>query len=199
MMNLIDKVSSTLSQSVDFIVDKNRQCAQLNRLEAIISNETDILNNAYIALGKIYMKKLEGSTEEADTESLIATIKNCKLRLKKAKTRYEYTKKYGVPQPGLTEDAPVQQEATPTEDDKTNVTSYEAEEEGDITIAYAEPQDAPKDTVPEKTEEPAVSNEKKTDTAADIKRKRSSKKKAVIHESDSEAANETDSNPPVSY
>lgn len=96
-MNLIDKISIALSDSLDYIIDKNRQRAQLNRIDAVIKNETDILNRAYIALGKQYHKMLEGKAQETDVSQICDTIKSAKLRLKKAKARYEYTLKYGVP------------------------------------------------------------------------------------------------------
>ena len=83
-MNIIDKVSDSLTQSVDFIIDKNRQAAQLNRLKAIIKSETEILNDAYIALGKQYLKVLDGKTEtEVDVEKLRETVTASKQRIKR--------------------------------------------------------------------------------------------------------------------
>lgn len=211
-MNIIDKASEALKSSVDFIVDKNRQLAQLNRLDAIIKTETEIINNAYIALGKIYQKKLEGSTEETSADLLLETIKNSKLRLKKAKTRYEYTAKYGVPKPCCAAADP----SVCTEEEYETVTETEEpnidldDEDEDITIAYVAPE---AESAAKKDEEPpapvakaetaaeleanAPAEEKKSDTAAELKKKRSSRKKAVVRESDSEAANENDTKPLV--
>ena len=39
-MDFVDKLSILLSDSLDYLIDKNRQKAQLNRIEAVIKNET---------------------------------------------------------------------------------------------------------------------------------------------------------------
>lgn len=131
-MKFIDKVGDSLSQSVDFIIDKNRQAAQLNRLKAIIQNETDNLDNSYITLGKEYIKVLDGGTAD---EKLVAQLRECiemsQLRLKKARARYEYTLKYGVPKPGVDVEEAVK-ESAPDENDIDD-------DDQDITIAYADP------------------------------------------------------------
>lgn len=168
-MNFIDRISITLSDSLDFVIDKNRQRAQLNRIDAIIKNETEILNRAYIALGKHYSRMLDGKEEEPDVSQICDTIRSAKLRLKKAKTRYEYIKRYGVPTPGrrddlsvafLDEDEPKcsQPSSRPCTESKTA-----AEEEQDITIAYADPQ-AKTDSVEEKIENAAETLTEKTDS-----------------------------------
>lgn len=103
-MSFIEKIGGVLSDSLDYLIDKNRQRAQLNRMAAVIKNETEILNRAYIALGKHYYKTLDGKTEDSDISQILDTIKSAKLRLKKAKTRYEYIFRYGVPTPGIRDD-----------------------------------------------------------------------------------------------
>ena len=84
-MDLVEKFSLALSDSLDYLIDKNRKKAQLNRIEAVIKNETEILNRAYIALGKHYYKMLEGKAEETDVSQICDAIKSAKLRLKKPK------------------------------------------------------------------------------------------------------------------
>ncbi len=156
-MNFLDRVSRTLSESLDFIIDKNRHKAQLNRINAVIQNETDILNRAYVALGKHYYKTLDGKTEDVDVSPICDTIKSAKLRLKKAKARYEYTLKYGVPTPGIRDDLSVacieeeESKAPACECEKKVPAAPAQEEEQDITIAYAEPE-APAESVEEKIE-----------------------------------------------
>lgn len=210
-MNIIDKVSEALQNSVDFIIDKNRQLAQLHRLEAIIRTETEIINNAYIALGKIYQKKLEGNPDETSAELLLETIKNSKLRLKKARARYEYTAKYGVPKPCCCAGSDCSAAADADEEPEETAEPKEPEiildeDEEDITIAYAAPENeitpvAKAETAAELEAnapiEEKAAPEKKSDTAADLKKKRGSRKKAVVRESDSEAANENDTKPLV--
>ena len=137
-MNLLDKVGETISQSVDFIIDKNRQTAQLNRLKAIMQNESEALNNAYISLGKLYLGVLEGKpASEADIALLRENVENAKLRLKKARARYEYTLKYGIPKPGVNVEQAVS-EACGNEGEK-DCGCTSAEDDQDITIAYADP------------------------------------------------------------
>ncbi len=174
-MNFIDRISIALSDSLDFVIDKNRQRAQLNRIDAVIKNETEILNRAYIALGKHYNRMLEGKAEEVDVSLICDTIKSAKLRLKKAKARYEYIRKYGVPTPGIRDDLSVvfldeDEEKTSAQPanpccENTKPQSSEPEEEQDITIAYADPQ-AKTDSVEEKIENAAEALKEKTDSVA---------------------------------
>ncbi len=135
-MDFIDKLSMALSDSLDYLIDRNRQKAQLNRIEAVIKNETEILNRAYIALGKHYYKTLDGRTEETNISQICDTIKNSKLRLKKAKARYEYIFKYGVPTPGLRDDISVAYiDDSYYPEEKMSPKKSEPDDEQDITIA----------------------------------------------------------------
>lgn len=137
-MNLLDKVGETISQSVDFIIEKNRQTAQLNRLKAIMQNESEALNNAYISLGKLYLGVLEGKpASEADIDLLRENVENAKLRLKKARARYEYTLRYGIPKPGVDVEKAAS-EACENNGEKEGACAS-TEDEQDITIAYADP------------------------------------------------------------
>ena len=136
-MSLIEKISGALSDSLDYLIDKNRQRAQLNRMAAVIKNETEILNRAYIALGKHYYKTLDGKTEDSDISQILDTIKSAKIRLKKAKTRYEYIFRYGVPTPEIRDDISV---AYLDNDDNENYNKNTkapdiSDDEQDITIA----------------------------------------------------------------
>ncbi len=135
-MNIIDKVSDSLTQSVDFIIDKNREAAQLNRLKAIIKSETEVLNDAYIALGKQYLNVLDGKTETGvDVEKLRETVDASKLRIKKARARYEYILRNGIPKT----DADVSEAADAAETTAEDTEDKDSEEDQDITIAYADP------------------------------------------------------------
>jgi hypothetical protein len=136
-LSFIEKISGALSDSLDYLIDKNRQRAQLNRMATVIKNETEILNRAYIALGKHYYKTLDGKAEDSDISQILDTIKSAKIRLKKAKTRYEYIFRYGVPTPGIRDDISV---AYLDNDDITSCnrkekTSENSDEDQDITIA----------------------------------------------------------------
>ncbi len=136
-MSFIEKISSALSDSLDYLIDKNRQRAKLNRMATVIKNETEILNRAYIALGKHYYKTLDGKTEDADISQILDTIKSAKIRLKKAKTRYEYIFRYGVPTPGIRDDISVAylDDEDNASYDKNDKASDISDDDQDITIA----------------------------------------------------------------
>ena len=132
-MNIIDKTKGTISSTVDKKKEKNKKNAYLNRLKAIIEGEQETIECAYLALGKIYLDMLEGKEEQRkDAEIFVGTINSAKLRLKKARARYEYTLKYGVPSPDTNAEEVIRAENEALEKAK------KAEEEQDITIAYAE-------------------------------------------------------------
>lgn len=144
-MNFIDKVGAGVSASIDLLVDKNRQIAQLNRLSTIIRTETELINNAYIALGKQYRRIIEGEeTETGDLSQIVEAIKFSEQRLKKAQARYDYIKVYGVPNHAgesveMGHIADTENDEEHTADTEAENTDDDAEEENaDITIAYAD-------------------------------------------------------------
>lgn len=141
-MNFIDKLGSGISSAVDMVVEKNRQLAQLNRLSAIIKNENEILNLAYVSLGKNYYKILEEGAEPADVENIISVIKNSENRLKKAQARYDYIKNFGIPKSSYNEEIVEQknseEETEPVQAAETNETEETFDDDADITIAYAD-------------------------------------------------------------
>ena len=197
-MNILDKVGEGLATSVDLLVEKNRQLAQLNRLSAIIKTETDVINRAYIALGKQYFKILEGTAEDNDMSQICEVIKFSEERLKKAQARYDYVKVYGVPSaPGDTVDMirPAEEEVHETDEAAEEVLSADEEEDADITIAVAEEADTEvteaaesEETVDSESEEADDEKtvaEKAAETVSYIKRKRSR-----LSADDTEAAND---------
>ncbi|MBQ5346883.1 MAG: hypothetical protein IIU39_02380 [Ruminococcus sp.] len=113
-MTFFDSIKSGLSSAVDTvssvtqsIVEKNRQNAQLNRLRTIMRNECEMINRAYITLGKKYYDNKVGGKENAceNEEALFEIIENSKAQIKKARERYlkilesqtiEITKKYDI-------------------------------------------------------------------------------------------------------
>ena len=81
-------------------------------------------------------KTLDGKAEETDISQICDTIKSSKLRLKKAKARYEYIFKYGVPTPGLRDDISVVYiDDGYYSNEKKPEKKSEPDEEQDITIA----------------------------------------------------------------
>ncbi|MGN1458320.1 MAG: hypothetical protein ACI4XP_10280 [Acutalibacteraceae bacterium] len=211
-MSFIDKASSKLSDSINKIIDKSRQLAQLNRLDAVIRNETDVLNRAYIALGKQYYKNLNGDTETPDMSHICEVIESSKARLKKAQAGYDYIKQNGV-----CEQKPKQPVIKISADEDIQPDIEQLDEDDDITIACSEisgevadepkVSEEPKDADEVKTQEKSAVEEIKIEKAesaekAEIiaetetpKKKRSYSKKKTVEPSDSEAANDSDAMP----
>lgn len=208
-MSFIDKASSKLSDSINKIIDKSRQLAQLNRLDAVIRNETDVLNRAYIALGKQYYKNLNGDTETPDMSHICEVIESSKARLKKAQAGYDYIKQNGVceqkpKQPVIKisayEDIQPDIEQLDEDDDITIACSEISGEVADEPKVFEEPKAADKVKTQEKSEVEEIKIEKaesaeiiaETETP---KKKRSYSKKKTVEPSDSEAANDSDTMP----
>lgn len=143
-MNIIDRIGMGLSQTVQNIVESNRKCAQLNRLNLVIKNEMQVLDRAYIALGKHYYKTLSGDKdiEDIDISQLSKTIETAKLKLKKAQERYVYIEQYGMPEEDKpqveTVQVPVQKEVDECDYDDEDITICCAEESESKTEAQAE-------------------------------------------------------------
>ncbi len=95
----------TMSGIAQTIIEKNRLNAQLSRLRALMKSECEMINRAYITLGKKYYEnKVANKTEECENEAeLFEIIENSKNQIKKLRERYvkliesqtvEITKKY---------------------------------------------------------------------------------------------------------
>ncbi len=187
-MNFLDKVGEGLSSAIDMIVEKNRQCAQLNRLAAIIRNETEVINHAYVALGKQYFGILEGKEEPAEAEKICEVIKFSEERLRKARARYNYIKEYGVPvSPIDTVDMirAVNESDAEMESFIESPDEDETEENADITIAVAGEDQETAESCDSETEKPA---EQAQETHTTVRRKRSK----AQDETDTEAANDSE-------
>ena len=96
-MAFLDSVKIGLTTAVDTVsgitqtlVEKNRVNAQLNRLRTIMRNECEMINRAYITLGKKYYEnKMNNKTEACDNEEeLFKIIENSKEQIRKARERY---------------------------------------------------------------------------------------------------------------
>lgn len=96
-MTFFDSVKGTVCTAVDTIanvtqevVERNRTNAKLNRLRLIMKNESELMNRAYIALGKSYYdanKKGETIPTEQQTK-LFEVIENSKNKIAKARECY---------------------------------------------------------------------------------------------------------------
>lgn len=96
-MAILDTLKGTVNTAVDTIstvaqtlVEKNRVNAKLNRLRFIMKNESELMNRAYIALGKQYYENKKGGcakTAESE-EKLFAVIESSKAKIAKARECY---------------------------------------------------------------------------------------------------------------
>lgn len=180
-MNILDKVGEGLASTVDLLVEKNRQMAQLNRLSAVIKTEKDMIDRAYIALGKQYFAMLQGNAEENDMSQVCDVIKFSEERLKKAQARYDYVKVYGVPDSqidtvDMVRSNETEEETEAAQDTEVSEAAADDEENSDITIAVAEDSGAEK--------EEAASEEKPEEEQPEVKAEAEEAEEEVKQEAD---------------
>lgn len=79
----VNTAADTISNVTQNIVEKNRTNAKLNRLRLIMKCESELMNRAYIALGKSFYEntKKGESVSEEQQKKLFEVIKIPKLRL----------------------------------------------------------------------------------------------------------------------
>ena len=91
-MTILDSVKGTVNTAVDTIssvaqtiVEKNRTNAKLNRLRLVMKSESELMNRAYIALGKIMYDSRKRGTEinDAECEKLLKVIDTSKAKSQK--------------------------------------------------------------------------------------------------------------------
>lgn len=96
-MTILDSVKGTVNTAVDTIstvaqtiVEKNRTNAKLNRLRLVMKSESELMNRAYIALGKaMYDSKKKGTkVDDAECEKLLKVIDSSKAKIAKARECY---------------------------------------------------------------------------------------------------------------
>jgi nitrogenase subunit NifH len=164
-MNTAADTITTVAQN---FVEKNRTKAKLNRLRMVMKSESELMNRAYIALGKEYYEMLKkGDVTAADEKqkNLLGVIDNSKAKIAKARECYRMVLEsqsefvYAVPS------APEKKPAEVKQEDVV-----------DITVACSNEDDYdsnPFDAVAEKAEEVAGkaedAAEKAAETAADAK------------------------------
>lgn len=94
---IFDTVKGTVSTAVDTIssvaqsiVEKNRTNAKLNRLRLVMKSESELMNRAYIALGKqLYESQKNGKAVSAENqEKLFEVIEKSKAKISRARECY---------------------------------------------------------------------------------------------------------------
>lgn len=86
----VNTAADTISSVTQNIVEKNRTNAKLNRLRLIMKCESELMNRAYIALGKsCYESAKKGeSVSEEQQKKLFEVIENSKAKIAKARECY---------------------------------------------------------------------------------------------------------------
>lgn len=96
-MTIFNTVKGTVNTAVETIaavtqtlVEKNRTNAKLNRLRLVMKSESELMNRAYIALGKAYYDNSKKGTKmsDAEIEKLFDVIEKSKVKIAKARECY---------------------------------------------------------------------------------------------------------------
>lgn len=82
-MDFLKNIADSVTKAVDFVVDKNRKAAMINRLKIVIQSEKEKQLRAYAELGKYYYKNMRDAANE-ETESVCSDIENSGRRLSRA-------------------------------------------------------------------------------------------------------------------
>lgn len=186
----VNTAADTISNVTQNIVEKNRTNAKLNRLRLIMKCESELMNRAYIALGKSFYEntKKGESVSEEQQKKLFEVIENSKAKIAKARECYRQIVDssndifYGTPE---TQPKP----------------EFKNEEVVDITVACSnenEYKSSPFEAQPEKKEEPAkevqnepVKEEVKTEEKKSVDREMEALKAYVNKLSQREAKDES--------
>ena len=97
MSQFLDTVKGTVNTAVDSLstvaqnfVEKNRTKAKLNRLRMVMKSESELMNRAYIALGKEYYEKLkrEECVPTEKQSNLVNVVDGSKAKIARARDCY---------------------------------------------------------------------------------------------------------------
>ena len=134
-MDIIGTLKSTACSMIDTVstvaqnyVERNRTKAKLNRLRMVMKSESELMNRAYIALGKDYytfLKTGKGEPNESQ-QKLVKVIDNSKAKIARARECYR-----GI----LEKENDVLYNAT------VGTNDYKAQDVQDITVACSNESD----------------------------------------------------------
>lgn len=152
----LNSAVETLSSVAQSFVEKNRTKAKLNRLRMVMKTESELMNRAYIALGKEYYEVLKkGDVDPTDKqEKLLEVIDSCKAKIGRARDCY---RKIIENQSEFMYSAP---------DDKEQVKS---EDVVDITVACSNESDYNSNPFAQAEEKAADVKEEVCETVEDVK------------------------------
>ena len=97
-MGIFSVIGNEVTKAVDYVVEKNRKAAMINRLRIVIKNERENTARAYVALGKYYMEHLR-NPEDAQAEQLCKAVEESEARMRKACLLYTSSKIADRPRP----------------------------------------------------------------------------------------------------
>lgn len=87
-MRFLEVLGGAVTGALDFVIDKNKIQAQVNRLRLVMRNESQLMDKSYIALGKYYYNELREQREHAENEKICQTIDKSKVRMDRARSHY---------------------------------------------------------------------------------------------------------------
>ncbi len=73
VMDFWKNAAESVTKAVDFVVDKNRRAAMMNRLKIVIRGEKEAEDHAFAQLGKYYYQNMR-NPENGDTEPYCLAI-----------------------------------------------------------------------------------------------------------------------------
>lgn len=170
-MTILDSVKGTVNTAVDTIstvaqtiVEKNRTNAKLNRLRLVMKSESELMNRAYIALGKaMYDSKKKGTkVDDVECEKLLKVIDSSKAKIAKARECYRQIVDssndifYGNPEvaPEVREDDIVDITVACSNESEYKSSPFKEEKPAEENSAEEEPVKEEAETVAEENAEP---------------------------------------------
>ena len=174
VMSTVNTAVETLSTVAQNFVEKNRTKAKLNRLRMVVKNESELMNRAYIALGKEYYQILKkGDAEPTEKqEKLVEVIDSCKAKIARARDCYrtivESQNEYIYATPANNKETVSTTDVIDITVACSNESDYKTSPFSDAKEAVKEKAEDIKETVAEKKEDVAEKAENIKEAAVEI-------------------------------
>ena len=174
VMSTVNTAVETLSTVAQNFVEKNRTKAKLNRLRMVMKSESELMNRAYIALGKEYYQILKkGDAEPTEKqEKLVEVIDSCKAKIARARDCYrtivESQNEYIYATPANNKETVSTTDVIDITVACSNESDYKTSPFSDAKEAVKEKAEDIKETVAEKKEDVAEKAENIKETAVEI-------------------------------
>ena len=174
VMSTVNTAVETLSTVAQNFVEKSRTKAKLNRLRMVMKNESELMNRAYIALGKEYYQILKkGDAEPTEKqEKLLEVIDSCKAKIARARDCYrtivESQNEYIYATPANNKETVSTTDVIDITVACSNESDYKTSPFSDAKEAVKEKAEDIKETVAEKKEDVAEKAENIKEAAVEI-------------------------------